>query len=165
MSRIRDDPFGDISLPEAMHDYVILQRAVNASKTPIYVREIVPDKKQAKLDELLNRLDPRLKRRRAGAWKALRSDNPDRLSQAANSMVELLDQVIRQVCKDTDLPDYLREKYQTRQSTEWVGATRKWIGQTKNNLHSAKHHVDDQSEELTKTLLTTVENIILVILE
>ncbi|HET6756420.1 MAG TPA: hypothetical protein VFH21_02245 [Burkholderiales bacterium] len=47
----------------------------------------------------------------------------------------------------------------------WVDATRKWIGKTKDNLHSAKHHIDHQSEQLTKALLTTAESIILVILE
>ena len=80
-------------------------------------------------------------------------------------MVELLDQVIGQVCKGSDLPTFLKTKYQTHQKTEWVEATRKWIGQTKDNLHAAKHHVDHQSEQLTKALLTTAESIILVILE
>ena len=165
VSRIRDDPFRDIKLPEAIHDYVIQQGTANAPKTPKFVREVVPDADQSKLDNLLERLDSRLRRRREGAWEALRSDNPDRLSQAANSMVELLDQVIGQVCKGSDLPTFLKTKYQTHQKTEWVEATRKWIGQTKDNLHSAKHHVDHQSEQLTKALLTTAESIILVILE
>ena len=80
-------------------------------------------------------------------------------------MVELLDQVIGQVCQGVALASYLREKYQTHQQTEWVEATRKWIGKTKDNLHSTKHHIDHQSEQLTKALLTTAESIILVILE
>jgi len=165
VSRIRDDPFRDIRLPEAIHDYAIQQGATNTPKTPTYVRQSVPDPEQSKLDKLLERLDPRLRRRREGAWEALRSDNPDRLSQAANSMVELLDQVISQVCKDTDLASFLTKKYETHQKTEWVDATRKWIRQTKDNLHGAKHHADEQSEQLTKALLTTTESIILVILE
>lgn len=165
VSRIRDDPFRDIRLPEAIHDYAIQQGRANTPRTPTYVREVVPDAEQSKLDRLLDHLDPRLRRRREGAWEALRSDNPDRLSHAANSMVELLDQVIGQVCKGTDLATFLKAKYNTHQKTEWVDATRKWIGQTKDNLHSAKHHVDHQSEQLTKALLTTAESIILVILE
>lgn len=84
---------------------------------------------------------------------------------APNSMVELLDQVIGQVCKDVDLATFLTKKYQTHQKTKSVNATRKWIQQTKDNLHSAKHHVEHQSERLTKALLTTTESIILVILE
>lgn len=162
---IRDDPFRDIKLPEAIHDYVLQQRAESTAKTPTYVRQPIPLPEQSKLDKLLEKLDPRLKRRREGAWEALLSDNPDRLSQAANSMVELLDQVIGQVCKDTDLATFLTTKYQTHQKTEWVNATRKWIQHTKDNLHSAKHHVENQSEQLTKALLTTTESIILVILE
>jgi hypothetical protein len=165
VSKIRDDPFRDIKLPEAMHDYALQQGVANTSKTPSYVREVVPDEEQSKLDALLDRLDSRLRRRREGAWEALCSDNPDRLSQAANSMVELLDQVIGQVCKETDLATFLTRKYQTHQKTEWVDATRQWIGRTKDNLHSAKHHVDRQSEQLIKTLLTTAESILLVILE
>jgi|GEM_PF-1542608 hypothetical protein len=165
VSGIRDDPFRDIKLPEAIHDYAIQQGPGNTPKRPKYVREAVPDEEQSKLDKLLDHLDPRLRRRREGAWEALRSDNPDRLSQAANSMVELLDQVITQVCKDTELATFLTRKYQTHQKTEWVDATRKWIRETKDNLHSAKHHVDHQSEQLTKALLTTAESILLIILE
>lgn len=165
VSIIRDDPFRDIRLPEAIHDYVLQYGAASSSKTPTYVRQAIPDPEQSKLDKLLEQLDPRLKRRREGAWEALRSDNPDRLSQGANSMVELLDQVIGQVCKDADLATFLTKKYQTHQKTEWVNATRKWIQQTKDNLHGAKHHVEHQSEQLTKALLTTAESIILVILE
>ena len=165
VSVIRDDPFRDIKLPEAIHDYAIQHGAASTPKTPMYVRQAIPDPEQSKLDKLLEKLDPRLKRRREGAWEAFRSDNPDRFSQAANSMVELLDQVIGQVCKDTDLATFLTKKYQTHQKTEWVNATRKWIQQTKDNLHSAKHHVDHQSEQITKALLTTTESIILVILE
>lgn len=165
VSVIRDDPFRDIKFPEAMHDYVLQHEEVAPAKTPTYVRQAVPDPEQNKLDELLERLDPRLRRRREGAWAALRSNNPDRLSQAANSMVELLDQVISQKCESTDLATFLTNKYQTHQKTEWVNATRKWIQHTKDNLHSAKHHVDHQSEQLTKALLTTTESIILVVLE
>lgn len=165
VSKIRGDPFRDIKLPEAIHDYAIQYDAAKAPKKPKYVREFVTDAEQNKLDKLLDQLDPRLRRRRQGAWEVLRSDSPDRLSQAANSMVELLNQVISQVCKNTDLTTFLKTKYQTHQKTDWIEATRKWISHTKNNLHSAKHHVDHQSEQLTKALLTTAERIILVILE
>ncbi len=164
VAKIRCDPFRDIKLPEAIHDYAKYD-AAKTPKIPKYVREIVPDAEQRKLDKLLDDLDPRLRRRREGAWKVLCSDNPDRLSQAANSMVELLDQVISQICRGTDLSTFLTTRYQTHQKTEWVDATRKWIRETKDNLQSTKHHVDHQSEQLTKALLTTAENIILVILE
>ncbi len=118
-----------------------------------------------KLDQLLEKLDPRLRERREGAWLTFRSDNPDRLSQSANSMVELLDQVITQVCKDTELAVFLKEKYQTHEKTDWVDATRKWISRTKSSLHRVKHYVDNQSEKLAEGLLTSAESIMLVILE
>lgn len=165
VSKIRRDPFRDIKLPEVIRDYAFHQGTANTTNTLSYVREVVSDEEKRKLDGLLDRLDPRLRRRREGAWEALHSENADRLSQAANSMVELLDQVIGQVCKNTDLATFLTNKYQTHQETEWVDATRQWIGKTKSNLHSAKHHVDRQSEQLTKQLLTTSEIILLVILE
>ncbi len=165
VSEIRSDPFRDIKLPAAIHDYAIQYDAAKTGKIPKYAREIVPDEEQNKLDKLLDQIDPRLKRRRHGAWEALRTDNPDRLSQAANSMVELLDQVISRVCENMNLATFLGTKYQTHQKTEWIEVTRRWISATKDNLQSAKHHVDLQSEQLTKALLTTAERIILVILE
>lgn len=80
VSVIRHDPFRDIKLPEAVHDYVLQHgEEPPPSKTPTYVRQTVPDPEQSRLDGLLERLDPRLRRRREGAWAALRSDNPDRL--------------------------------------------------------------------------------------
>jgi hypothetical protein len=80
-------------------------------------------------------------------------------------MVELLDQVIGKVCKDTELAVFLKNKYQTHEETKWIDATRKWISETKSNLHRVKHHIDQQSEQLTKSLLTSAESIMLVILE
>lgn len=165
VSKIRSDPFRDIKLPAAMYDYVAQQGLQVTTKTPTYVRDVPQTPEQTKLDALLEKLDPRLRRRREGAWQALSSENPDRLSQAANSMVELLDQVISQTCRGTDLASYLATKYQTHQKTEWVDATRQWIGRTKDNLHSTKHHVEHQSEHLTKVLLATAESIMLVVLE
>ncbi|HKZ74802.1 MAG TPA: hypothetical protein VJ011_12100 [Steroidobacteraceae bacterium] len=165
VSKMRDDPLRDIKLPQAMHDYVIQQGGEPTPQTPSYVRESAPSSEQNKLDMLLDRLDPRLKKRREGAWQTLRSTNPDRLSQAANSMVELLDQVIGQTCKGAELSTYLQKKYETHQKTEWIDATRRWIGKTKDNLHSTKHHVDSQSEQLTKSLLTNAETIMLILLE
>ena len=53
VSRIRDDPFRDIKLPEAIHDYVIQQGTANPPKTPTFVREVVPDPEQSKLDNCL----------------------------------------------------------------------------------------------------------------
>lgn len=167
VAEIRKEHFRDIKLPECIYEY-----AIQIKNTPEEI-EIVESIKQTiasnpasqKLDALLERLEPKLNRRREGAWQAFKSANPDRLSQAANSMVELLDQVIGLVCKDTNLAQYLTDKYQTHEETKWVDATRKWISETKSNLHRVKHHTDYESERLAESLLTSAENIMLVILE
>lgn len=167
VAEIRKEHFRDIKLPECIYEYAI------QNKTTAEEREVVETIKQTithnpagqKLDVLLEQLDPKLNRRREGAWQAFKSDNPDRLSQAANSMVELLDQVIGKVCKDTNLAQYLTDKYQTHEETKWVDATRRWISETKSNLHRVKHHTDYESERLAESLLTSAENVMLVILE
>lgn len=117
-----------------------------------------------RLDDLLEKLDPKLKRRRQGAWQAFRSDNPDRLSQAANSMVELLDKVIGHVCQNSTLAEYLESKYHSSKDTKWVDATRKWISETKSYLHRIKHHVDERPGQITERLLHGAESIMLVVL-
>ncbi len=165
VSEIRKDLFKDIKLPECIYEYAIQRKTKVEDKQIIQEMRPTIGGENIKLDQLLEKLDPRLRRRREGAWLTFRSDNPDRLSQAANSMVELLDQVITQVCKDTELAVFLKEKYQTHENTGWVDVTRKWISEIKNNLQRVKHHVDKQSEKLTEVLLTNAEGIILVILE
>jgi hypothetical protein len=165
VSIMREAPLADIRLPDIVQDYAAEADPRSSPKAPEYYRELPADPAQNRLDELLRKLDPRLVRRRQGAWEALRSSNPDRLSQAANSMVELLDQVIGQVCAGADLAAFLKSKYATHQKTEWVDATRKWISETKSNLHSTKHHTDPQSEQLTKYLLGSAELVILALIE
>jgi hypothetical protein len=86
------------------------------------------------LDALLGALDPRYVERRAGAWLAFRSDHPDRLSQAANSMVEILDKVITQKCVGTTVQAFLVTRFSVHQQTDWVVQTRAWIGSTKGSL-------------------------------
>jgi hypothetical protein len=105
---MRDDPLADIKLPDAIRDYAA--EAGTQTVASEYHRTRVPDPTQVRLGELFEKLDPKLMRRWQGAWSALDSDNPDRFSQAANSMVELLDQVIGKVCTGTDLATYLQTR-------------------------------------------------------
>lgn len=163
VSKLRREPFRDIQLPECIHEYSAYKKAGSGQQDVKLATTEVVD--ADKLDILLEKLDPRLKRRRQGAWQAFRSENPDRLSQAANSMVELLDQVIGQVCQDTALATYLEKKYHSSKDTKWVGVTRNWISETKSYLHRIKHHVDEQSVQLTEKILLGAENIMLVVLE
>lgn len=124
-----------------------------------------------RLDNLLYKIHPSFVGKRKGAWQAFMSDNPDKQSQAANSMVELLDHVLGKVLGDKQLKVYLLEKhfpeevriYQEKQY-EWVKKTCSWIGSTKDNLHSIKHSIHTRPEEFTETLLITVERILLIVL-
>lgn len=167
VAEIRKEQFRDIKLPECIYEYAIQQKNTTEEKEVVEnIKETINQNATSrKLDLLLEQLDPRLKMRRDGAWQAFKSGNPDRLSQAANSMVELLDQVISQVCKETELAQYLTNKYQTHEETKWVDATRKWISETKSNLHRVKHHTDYESERLVESLLTSAESVMLVVLE
>ena len=159
---MRREPFRDIQLPECIHEYAVYKQTSDQQDVEHAIAIAVD---VDKLDDLLEKLDPKLKRRRQGAWQAFRSDNPDRLSQAANSMVELLDKVIGHVCQNSTLVEYLESKYHSSKDTKWVDATRKWISETKSYLHRIKHHVDERSEQLTERLLHGAESIMLVVLE
>ena len=161
---IRQEPFRDIKLPERVYEYAIQQKETEQEKASVRKIQTIIKEEDKKLDQLLEKLDPRLKKRREGAWLAFRSDNPDKLSQAANSMVEVLDKAISQVCKDTQLAVYLHKKYDSHEETKWVDATRKWISETKSNLQRVKHHEDYKHEILTEKLLKSAEDILLVIL-
>jgi len=173
VARLRDDPFKDIKLPEAICDFVAQQsgnqgstgRPITPQKIPVYVRDNPQTEQQDRLDALLEKLDTTLKRRRKGAWAALKSDNADRLSQAANSMVELLDQVISRVCGTRPLAEYLKDKYKTHEETEWIDASRAWISKTKSQLHRVKHHVNYTDEKLAEAVMTSAETIMVVLLE
>lgn len=165
VSEIRQGFFEDIELPECIHDYAIQRKTKSEDKQSIQEVKTFIGGDHGKLNQLLEKLDPRLKERREGAWLTFRSDNPDRLSQAASSMVEVLDQVITQVCKDTELAVFLNEKHPAHEETDWVNVTKGWISEIKSNLHRVKHHVEKQSEALTEGLLTSAEGIMLVILE
>jgi hypothetical protein len=102
---LRREPFRDIQLPECIHEYAAFKKT-SGQRDVEQATTINVD--VDKLDGLLEKLDPKLKRRRQGAWQAFRSDNPDRLSQAANSMVELLDQVIGMSVKTQPSPSILK---------------------------------------------------------
>lgn len=56
------------------------------------------------LDPLLSQIDPRLVAKRRGAWLTCNGDNPDRHSQAAASMREVLNHVLLVLAPDTLVP-------------------------------------------------------------
>jgi hypothetical protein len=125
-----------------------------------------PSPATSEIDDLLRPLDSRLVDRRRGAWQALDSENLDGVSQAANSMVEVLDKVIASVCEGggVEFKDFLATKLNSEGQSDWVVATRKWIGQTKDNLHSIKHHTIAQPREWARALMTSAELIVRIVL-
>lgn len=135
-----------------------LERGVRASMSDMDIE--VDQEEKTKIDELLDQIDLDLKNKRIGAWLAFQSDNPDRLSQAANSMVELLDKVIGLICKDATLSEYLERRFESDKESKWVDTARKFIGDTKSYLHRVKHYNRYQNESMVETLLTVTERLI-----
>lgn len=164
VEELRKEPFQSIPVPECAREFLTQQGDTGARGSVVPERDVIKSTSTDRLNELLDELDRGLKKRRNGAWQTLKSDNPDRCSQAANSMVEILDHVIRQVCKDTTLNDFLNDKFGSHEGTKWVPATLKWVSETKSNLHRVKHHTDYQSAKLTEALMKNAENIMLLIL-
>ncbi len=157
---LRQAPFLGIKLPQCIRDYNDANKGVD-----IQSQARIECQANDVLDALLDKLNPNLKKKRIGAWMTFYSENPDKLSQSANSMVELLDKVIGQLCLNIKLSEYLEERYGTSVETQWIDVTRSWISQTKSNLHRVKHHPDYQAENLARTLLTSAETIMLALLE
>ena len=136
----------------------LLEQGIKASTSNIAIE--VDQEEKTEIDELLDQMDPNLKNKRIGAWIAFRSDNPDRLSQAANSMVELLDKVISEICKDVAFSEYLQKRFESNKEVKWAETARKFISDTKSNLHRVKHHNRYQNEKMVETLLTVTERLI-----
>jgi hypothetical protein len=143
-------PYNRIKLPAAIHDYIAQQNdAAPAQPVPRPHVDIGP---------VLAKLDVRLRDRWRGAWAALQSDNPDRVSQAANSMVEVLNQVIDRVRGPKEFKDYLADRFP--EQTEVVLATRTWISRIKDSLHGVKHHTAEQSPQVAEDLMHQAEWVI-----
>jgi len=160
VKELRNTPFIDIELPECLFEFNSSQDDDTTANTQIL--KIKPDDEQ--LDSLLDGLDIRLKKRREGAWLAFKSNNPDRLSQSSNSMVELLDDVIGLVIGTSTLESYLKNKFGYTEEVKWIEATRKWISETKSNLHRVKHHIDYKDEVIAEKLLSSAEMIMILLL-
>ena len=162
---LRQAPFLGIKLPECIHDYSDANKGIDIQNVRQVSQIRIAQQADDRLNALLDKLNPNLKKKRIGAWMTFYSENPDKLSQSANSMVELLDKVIGQLCENIKLSEYLEKKYGTSEETQWIDATQRWISQTKNKLQRVKHHPDYQAEILARTLLSSAETIMLTLLE
>jgi hypothetical protein len=150
VSIIREEPFRRIKMPSFMADFSIAQKGENLTN--------VKEKRIDDLDAMLDRLDLNLKKKRIGAWDTFRSNNPDRLSQAANSMVELLDKVIGILCGKMEFNEYLKKRYGAEE-IKWIEVQKKSISETKDKLHRVKHHTNYTDEPIAEGLLVTAEAI------
>lgn len=158
-------PFDDIDIAKCAIDYL-----QNEGSEAILVSSVSDSEKLAPfqtgdIGTLLKVLGPEFEKKRIGAWETLESSNPDKLSQAANSMVELLDKVISNICGEEQFSEVLTSKFGSDNEKKWVDATRAWISQTKSNLHRVKHHSDYKSENMTRTLMQSAESIIYLLLK
>ncbi len=178
-------PYDQIKLPSALYDYLADARGSGTDPVQVDLAGLVGgDIKHRSgeagsvqgvgvatsiatdIDELLRSLDPRLIDRRRGAWQALESENPDGVSQAASSMVEVLGRVIELARQGAgqELKDLLAAKLDSEGQVDWVQATRVWITQTKDNLQRLKHHPAAQSKEFARRLMLAAELVIQVVL-
>lgn len=148
-------PYNRIKLPVALSDY--LARDKNADDS-----SVIAGRQHADVERLLENLDPRLRDRWNGAWQALQSENSDAVSQAANSMVETLDQVIKKLCGDTIFKDYLAQHFPER--TDMIEALRNLVSANKSDLHRVKHHPVNQEVHLVEDLMQAAELVIRILL-
>lgn len=158
---LRCTPFLEVKLPECIYEYYSNFQSPRELKSQTSPKEY----SNHELDDLLSKLDPRLSKKRQGAWQTFKSSNLDRLSQSANSMVELLDKVIGLVCGDLSFDNYLKNKFNDVETVKWVEATRKWVSETKSKLHRVKHHIEYTDEMIAEKLLSSAETIIYILLK
>jgi hypothetical protein len=96
------------------------------------------------------------------------SDNPDAVSQAVNSMIEVMSEVISFVRNkrtgNPPLKDILPTILGSEGQSDWVLATHKWISETKSALQSVKHNTAAQSKHIASAAMTSAESVVLILL-
>jgi hypothetical protein len=160
-------PYDRIKLPAVLLE--CLEDNIPAARTPIPVSGVArPAVANASdLDGLLRSVNPRLVDRRHGAWQTLNSDNPDAVSQAVNSMVEIMSEVISFVRKRAGgqpLKDILPVILSSEGQSDWVLTTHKWISETKSALQSVKHNTAAQPKHIASAMMTSAESVVRVLL-
>ena len=154
-AEFQSQPWNRVKVPAAMSDYVALNKAESTS-----AKEVI--RQHVELERLLGELDGRLKERWLGAWEALGSENPDAVSQAANSTVEVLTQVISRLCGEETFEDYLKRRFP--EQVAMASALRKWIKETRDGLERVKHHPSKQDRSTAEVLMSGTEIIIKLLL-
>jgi hypothetical protein len=148
--------------------YEYLEDNIPTARTSMPVSAVArPAVAASDLDDLLRSVNPRLVDRRKGAWQALNSDNPDAVSQAVNSMVEVMGEVIsfaRKRVGNPPLKDVLHTILSSEGQSDWVLTTHKWISETKSALQSVKHNTAAQPKHIASAAMTAAELIIQILL-
>ena len=158
-------PYDQIKLPAVLFEY--LNDNVPTARTPAPAVSQPTVAAASDLDELLRSINPRLADRRRGAWQTLNSDNPDAVSQAVNSMVEIVSEVISFVRKrggGQPLKDILPTILSSEGQSDWVLTTHKWISETKSALQSVKHNTGAQPKHIARAVMTSAESVVLMLL-
>jgi len=160
-------PYDRIKLPGVLFEYLGDNVPTPRTSVPVSTapRQVVAT--ASGLDDLLRSVNPRLIDRRCGAWLTLNSDNPDAVSQAVNSMVEIMSEVINFVRKragNPPLKDILPTILSSEGQSDWVLATHKWICETKSALQSVKHNTAAQSRHIASAAMTAAELVVLILL-
>jgi hypothetical protein len=144
-------PWNRIPLPPIVRDYLAQRGEPSKAATTVPGPSL-------DVGPQLKKLDPRLEERWRGAWQALQSQNPDKVSQAANSMVEVLDKVIERVCDGKPFKAVLAQRHP--QLEEVVLAKLRYVSTLKSTLHGVKHETNPQSADTVQDLMHAAEGII-----
>jgi len=81
-----------------------LIRTTRTSLTKHAFRTVeVGEHSTAKLPDMLNAIDPYFEKKRIGAWVTFSGSSPDKISQAASSMREVLSQLLEQLSPDKNV--------------------------------------------------------------
>lgn len=160
-------PYDRIKLPAVLFEYLDDNIPAPRTSVPVSVETRSMVAAASDLNDLLRLVNPRLVDRRRGAWQTLNSDNPDAVSQAVNSMVEVMGEVIsfvRQRAGNLPLKDILPTILSSEGQSDWVLTTHKWISETKSALQSVKHNTAVQSRHIASAVMTAAELVVLILL-
>lgn len=159
-------PYDRIRLPTVVFDYVENNIPTAKNHVPLPLTP-PPALASSDIDELLRTINPRLVQRRQGAWQTLRADTLDSVSQAVNSMVEVLGEVIKSVRErhgGAPLEEILPTILSSDSQSEWVQATYRWITHTKATLQGIKHNPTVQQKHIAAAAMAAAELIVPVLL-
>ena len=75
-----------------------------------------------------------------------------------------MDKVIGQLCGDVSFSEYLQKRFESEKEVKWAETARKFISDTKSNLHRVKHYKRYRDENMVETLLVVTERLIQLLL-